>query len=151
MSAPAAPAQGSARLASMRFMLRKQHAVPAASAASADAAWPAPPPPAPGQRARLLCVRDTHSTAAASLDTALTDAGGMVAGRRSSGGANKGVEAAARRAYDAVEAAEEDAALLRAGFAGEARKRAAEGGAAAGGAAAGAGAGAPAGKKKPRW
>lgn len=62
-------------------------------------------------------MSDTASTAASSLDMALMDNGGMVAGRRSCGGANKVVEAAARSAYASTRVDDTevtDADLLRA-------------------------------------
>ena len=119
-------AQGSARLSSMRFMLRGRTSETggAASGTASGAARGAPLPaeaagPAGGGGAapRLVCVRDTASTAASSLDMALMDNGGMVAGRRSCGGANKVVEAAARSAYASTRVDDTevtDADLLRA-------------------------------------
>ena len=136
----------------MRFMLRGRTengaAPPGAAAASGPALLPslpsAPAPAgAPGAPARLLCARDSSSTATGCLDAALTDQGGMVSGRRSFGGGNRVVEAAARSAYASERGAQEevtDAALAKAGFAGEATRQRAEqleakaGGAAGGGA-----------------
>jgi hypothetical protein len=152
---PAVAAVGSARLGSMRFMLRGRTeggAAPpgAAGAASGQALPPSLPPSAragaPGAPARLLCARDSSSTATGCLDAALTDQGGMVSGRRSFGGGNRVVEAAARSAYASERGAQEevtDAALAKAGFAGEAtRVRAEQLEAKAGGAAAAGGGGA---------
>jgi hypothetical protein len=146
-SAPPAPIVGSARRGSLRFMLRGRTDVGGgasaagsgseAAAARALAAAAAPPLPsahapasaAAGPAQRLQCVRDSASTAVTCQDTALTDLGGMVSGRRSFCGANRVLEAAAKSAYASVRSAAEevtDADLARAGLAGEAARQHAE-------------------------
>jgi hypothetical protein len=129
--------KGSAKLSTMRFMLRgraEQQGVGGVKRAHDEAPEEAALPAAalgggPGGQRRLVCVRDTGSTAVASLETTLKDNGGIVSGRLSYGGANKTVEAAAKAAYASQSAASEevtDLDLARAGFAGEQCKQQAE-------------------------
>jgi len=91
----------------MRFMLRGTEAAES-TRATAEQGWalpsfaPAPTPSLPAGGAlgvRLQVTRDDATTSFHAHDVVLTlESGVLVSGRRSFGGANKGVEAEARRA-----------------------------------------------------
>jgi hypothetical protein len=106
----------SIKLSSMRFMLRKAErplAAPPAStalaaqpAAAASASAPAPAPTTATSCSVLpsgpVYIEDNETTVVRADPFMLFDSGGSVEGRRSYGGANKGIESAAKAAYAEV-------------------------------------------------
>ena len=106
MSAVPSKITGSHRLSTMRFMLRGKEEKSAAATSDFNASILSPVNP--GLSKRLECKRDEHTTAPLVLETSLLDNGGIVAGRRSFGGANKTLEAAAKAAYGGDDAGVSD-------------------------------------------
>lgn len=90
------------RLNGMRFMARSADALNTsrqrAAEKAAAAAWAAPPPLF-GNSKRLVCALDDTTTAPRALETMLGDSSAAVGGRRSWGGANPSLHAAAKAAF----------------------------------------------------